>query len=463
MSPIRPNANIVERFKAATPASAVLARRANELLPSGISHDGWGMDPYPIYVERARGPIKWDVDGNSYVDYFGGHGALLLGHNHPTVLAAVHRQLDLGTHFGSCHELGVRWAELVCRLIPSAERVRFTASGTEATLMALRIARAATGRAKFVRFKGHFHGWNDHMTSGHTNHFDGTPTAGVVAGIAEEVLLAEPNDTEGLSAIFETHKDIAAVIIEPSGASFGRIPIAPSFLRFLREITEASGALLIFDEVVTAFRTSPGGMQEVVGITPDLTTLAKILAGGLPGGAVAGRKDLLDLLDFNAMNHAGREKIQHPGTYNANPLSAAAGIATLEIIETTDACAKANDYSQRLRNRLNALLTDEQLPWAVYGSYSCFNIFTNPDNADISPESFNPYHHSARLMQIGRNTGHNPKVRLGLISNGVDVNGSLMGVVSSTHGDDELERTVDALANTIYSLRADGDLPARPK
>ena len=300
-----PNATLTAAYEAMTPGSAKLAAKARDLLPSGIAHDGRNMDPYPLYVERALGPVKWDVDNNKYVDYFGGHGALILGHNHPTVMAAVHAALDRGTHFGACHELEVRWAELITQMVPSAERVRFTSSGTEATLMALRLARACTGREKVVRFRGHFHGWNDHMTSGYSNHFDGTPTSGVVHGLSDSVLLCDPNDVEGVTRIFNDHKDIAAVILEPTGASFGKMPILPSFLQVLRDLTSQSGTILIFDEVVTGFRVSPGGMQQAVGITPDMTTLAKIVSGGLPGGAVAGPEGSAGLARFQS--HGGEQ------------------------------------------------------------------------------------------------------------------------------------------------------------
>ena len=300
----------------------------------------------------------------------------------------MHAALDRGTHFGACHELEVRWAELITQMVPSAERVRFTSSGTEATLMALRLARAYTGRSKLVRFRGHFHGWHDHMTSGHINHFDGTATSGVVDGIADNVLLCDPNDVDGITRIFNDHKDIAAVILEPTGASFGKMPILPSFLSVLRDLTSQAGTILIFDEVVTGFRVSPGGLQAAVGITPDMTTLAKILSGGLPGGAVVGRKDILDWLDFKVTKGARREKIAHPGTFNANPVSAAAGIATLEILSTTDACARANAYGTEVRAKMNEVLEEEDVKWAVHGSYSGMHIFTNPDGADIVPGRF---------------------------------------------------------------------------
>ena len=451
-----PNTTLAQSYEAATKGSAALAAEARTLLPSGITHDARHFDPYPIYVNRARGPLKWDVDGNRYVDYFGGHGALLLGHNNPAVTAAVQAQLERGTHFGACHELEVRWAELVRRMVPSAERVRFTSSGTEATLMALRLARAATGRGKLVRFKGHFHGWHDHMTSGHMSHFDGTPTAGVLEGIADGVLLAEPNDTLGVTRLFEQHRDIAAVILEPTGGNFGRMPIRPDFLQVLRDLTTAAGTLLIFDEVVTGFRVAPGGMQEIAGIRPDLTTLAKILAGGLPGGAVAGAKDLLDLLDFGVARARGVEKIAHPGTYNGNPLSAAAGIATLEIIGSTDATVRANAYGEALRRELNQVLEEEGVNWAVHGSYSGFHIFTNPQGADITPSRFDPIAFLPALMARGSGTDLIGKLRLGLLVNGIDVNSGLSGVVSATHGPEEREITVDAFRATIRSLRREG-------
>jgi glutamate-1-semialdehyde 2,1-aminomutase len=404
-------------------------------------------------VAHAAGAVKWDVDNNKYVDYFGGHGALMLGHNHPAVTQAAHAALDRGTHFGACHELEIRWAELVTQMVPSAERVRFTSSGTEATLMALRLARAYTGRTKLVRFRGHFHGWHDHMTSGYTNHFDGTATTGVLAGIADNVLLCDPNDVAGITRIFNDHTDIAAVILEPTGASFGKMPILPAFLTVLRDLTRQAGTILIFDEVVTGFRVSPGGLQQAVGITPDMTTLAKILSGGLPGGAVTGRKDILDRLDFEVTQAAGQEKIAHLGTFNANPLSAAAGIATLEILAKTDACERANAYGAEVRARMNEVLEDEGVKWAVHGSYSGLHIFTNPDRADIQPTRFDA---ADFIPQIATKSPINNQVRMGLLVNGVDVNPGLSGTISAVHGQDELAATVDAFRATIRALRREG-------
>ncbi|MBS0210822.1 MAG: aspartate aminotransferase family protein [Planctomycetes bacterium] len=438
-------------FRQRTPRSAELAREAKSLLPSGIAHDSRYLEPYSIYVERAAGSRKWDVDGNEYVDYAGGHGALLLGHNPPAVVEAVNRQLALGTHFGTNHPLELRWARLIQQLMPSAERVRFTASGTEATLLALRLARAFTGRSKVVRFLGHFHGWHDHMAFGVTSHFDGTPTPGVLPELAHEILLARPNDIAGVEALL-ARGDVAAVIIEPTGGSWGQTPIVPEFVGALREATTRHGALLILDEVITGFRCSPGGAQQVLGVTPDLTTLAKIVAGGLPGGAVVGRREVLDLLDFAASAQAGREKVGHQGTFNANPLSAAAGIATIEIVAQTDACARANDYAARLREALQRVVRDEQLPWVVYGTYSGFHIFTNPDRLPVTAADIEAGRVDYQVLKrVDRQTSF--LLRLGMLAHGVEIFSWPGGPTSSVHNGEDLQRTVEAFRATVQALR----------
>lgn len=450
------NSRIVAAYRERTPASERLAGEARDLFPSGITHDGRHLKPYGIYVERAEGPRKWDADGNEYVDYYGGHGALLLGHNHPDVMAAVGNATARGTHFGANHEAEVRWGRLVRDLVPSAERVRFTSSGTEATHMALRLSRAFTGRSKVIRLKTHFHGWHDHMTSGLSSHFDGTPTAGVLPGVAENVVLVPPGDVEALAAAL-AGKDVAAMILEPTGASFGMVPLAPDYLKAARDLTLEHGALLVFDEVVTGFRVSPGGAQARFGITPDLTSLAKILAGGLPGGALVGRKDILDALDFDAAPAAGREKIQHQGTFNANPVSAAAGAATLHLVATTDACERANAYGDALRRDLNGLFAGEGVSWAAYGTFSGFHIFTNPKGREVDPQAFD-----AGAVSYEELKGFSPelvrKLRLALLVNGVDIPNRPGGIISASHGDRERAETVDAFRKAIAMLREDGDL-----
>jgi glutamate-1-semialdehyde 2,1-aminomutase len=452
------NSPIIAAYRGATPGSAADAEKAAGLFPSGITHDSRYIEPYGLYIARAKGPRKWDVDGNCYVDYFGGHGALLLGHCHPKIVQAVHEQIERGTHFGASHETEIAWAEWILKLVPSAERVRYTSSGTEATLMALRLARAFTGKSKVIRFKHHFHGWHDHMTSGYASHFDGTPTTGVLPGVAGNVMLAEQNDAAGLERLLDLDNDIAAAIIEPTGAHGARLPIDPKFLTALRELTRQHGVLLIFDEVVTGFRVSPGGAQAAYGIKPDLTTLAKIMAGGLPGGAVTGRKEILDLLDFQVTKASDREKIHHPGTFNANPLSAAAGVAALAVVGATDACARANRYGEDLRRRLNEVFEEERVPWAVYGTFSMFHIFTNPEGVAITPTKFNPHEHPVESLAGNRQAGVVHKLRLAMMVNGVDLSGSPGGLASATHGEAELEDTVNAVRKSVHMLRQEGEI-----
>ncbi len=456
-APPRTNSRIVAAYRERTSGSAELATEAATLLPSGIAHDARHVDPYGIYVARALGPHKWDVDGNRYIDFFGGHGALILGHCHPKVAAAVAEAVGEGTQFGASHPKEIGWAKAIQRLVPSAERVRFTSSGTEATLMALRLARAFTGRQTLLRFKGHFHGWHDHMTSGYTNHFDGSPTPGVLAGVAEKSILVPPGDEAAVLAAFAADPDIAAVILEPTGSSFGQVPIAPEFLHFLRRVTEQNGALLIFDEVVTGFRVSAGGAQVAFGIRPDLSSFAKIVAGGMPGAAVAGRKDILDLLDFAAMAAAGREKIGHPGTFNANPVSAAAGITALGILADTDACDRASARAATLRDGLNEMLATEGVPWAVYGTFSGFHLFMNTEKRDLKPTAFDAA--ACTMAELKSQPAHlSARLRLALLVNGIDCNGRLGGFLSATHTEADVAETIAGWREAVRMLRAENEI-----
>jgi glutamate-1-semialdehyde 2,1-aminomutase len=294
------------------------------------------------------------------------------------------------------------------------------------------------------------------MTSGQANHYDGTATSGVLNGIADSVLLCDPNDVEGITRIFNDHKDIAAIILEPTGASFGKMPILPSFLTLLRDLTEQAGTVLIFDEIVTGFRVSPGGAQAALGITPDMTTLAKIMAGGLPGGVVVGRKDIMDRLDFKVTKAAGQEKISHQGTFNANPVSATAGIATLEIIAATDACARANTFGEAIRAKMNEVLEEEKVKWAVHGSYSGLHVYTNPDGADIVPSRFDAVPFIPKMLNKSRGEGVSGPLRVGMLVNGVDMNSGPSAWISATHGPEEMAITVDAFRTTIRALKREG-------
>lgn len=458
MTPPRTNSKIEAEYRARTRRSAELYEQACQVIPAGLTHDSRTLLPYPIYAARASGPRKWDVDGNEYVDYFGGHGALLLGHCHPAIAEAVTRQVSLGTHWGASHELEVRWAELVNRLIPCAERVRFTASGTEASHLALRLARAFTGKPKVIRFIGHFHGWHDQVAAGSNSHYDGSVPAGVLPQIVEHTILLPADDPARVAETLSQRDDIAAIIFEPSGASWGQVPMPSGFIPRLREITRQHGVLLIFDEVITGFRWSRGGAQARIGVTPDMCVLAKIVAGGLPGGAVAGRADIMDQLDAAAAKRSAREKIGHQGTFNANPLCAAAAVATLSIVEKEDVCERAERAAESIRSGMRQILVEEQIPWGVYGEASAFIIFQNPKKLPLDPATFDPLQYGFAELKAARNADLSHRLRIALLANGVDIMGAPGGLVSATHGEREVAQTLEAFRTAVRWMKADGDV-----
>ena len=309
-------ASVIETYKSMHPKSAALYERARNVIPGGVTHDGRHMKPFPVYVDHALGSHKWDVDGHEYVDYWMGHGALFLGHCHPAVVKAIQEQAARGTHLGASHELEVRWAEMIIKLIPSAEMVRFAMSGTEATHLALRIARAFTGRNKVVKFQGHFHGWHDGVVAAVNPPYDVPMSAGVPASVLDQLLVCPPNDIKSVETMLE-RGDVAAVILEPAGGQSGTTPTIPGYLQELRALTTRHNVVLIFDEVITGFRYAPGGAQAYFGVTPDMTTLAKIVAGGLPGAAVCGKKELLSMMAHRGEPVFDRsQRVAQNGTFN---------------------------------------------------------------------------------------------------------------------------------------------------
>lgn len=443
--------SILNRYIKQHPTSRRVYQRALEVFPSGVTHDMRLLRPFPIYIDHALGSHKWDLDGNEYIDYLMGHGALLLGHRHPEVERAVMEQLAKGTHYGASHELEVSWGEWVKRLIPSAQRVKFTSSGTEATLMALRLARAYTGREKILKFEGHFHGWHDYVVEGSQS-----PQIGIPRATLGTVVVIPDNDSSLLEETLAHDPQIAAVIIEPTGAHAGTVPTSPQFVVALRELTQKHGVLLIFDEVITGFRLAPGGAQEVLGVLPDLTTLGKILSGGLPGGAVAGGAEIMALLEFRdepAWDNGDR--ISHPGTFNANPLSAAAGVACLSIVAKGEVQARANALGQRLRYSLNQVLERRHLPGCAYGQYSRFHLLLGeecPQKADCD-RLFCTFD-AAKLRQ-----GMAPEIALslkqGLLNEGVDLMRT-SAMLSSAHTEADIEKTLQAFEATLAQMQAEG-------
>lgn len=445
------DSKILRAYADKTPRSRALHEQAKPLLSNGVSHVARYLEPHPVFIDRAAGSRKWDVDGNEYVDYFGGHGALILGHNHPAVVSAVTAQAAKGVHFGASHALEVEWARLIHEMVPSAERVRFTNTGTEATHLGLRVARAFTGRNKIVRFSGHFHGWHDHVC------FPVGGAPGIIPGIVEDTLLVDPNDTARVEELLALRAaEIAAVILEPTGATFGHVPATEGLLERLREATARHGVLLIFDEVISGFRCSPGGAQQFYGVTPDLTTLAKIVAGGYPGAALAGRADVLSVLDYRAAG--GRTQppaVQHQGTYNAGPVSAAAGIAALRQIRDHPVIERANQTAAAIRDGINAAIRLRGLSWCAYGLFSDFHIYCG---GDATPADI----YAGKVPWTKLKGGVRPelvhKIRAGLLLHGVDIAGWPGGVVSSAHTEEDVRLTTAAFAATLEMLQAEGEI-----
>jgi glutamate-1-semialdehyde 2,1-aminomutase len=409
------------------------------------------MEPFPIYVTHAAGARKWDVDGHELIDYWGGHGALLLGHSPASIVEAVREQMARGTHYGACHDLEIQWGEWVQRLIPSAETVRFTSSGTEATLMALRLARIWTGRPRILKFLGHFHGWHDAVMPGAYSPYDQTFVPGLPPQVAEQTVVIPPNDIRLLEDTLASDSQIGAVILEPTGGHWGRVPIRGEFLQAVRELTKQRGQVLIFDEVITGFRVHPGGAQGYYGIRPDLTTLAKILAGGLPGGAVAGRADILATIE----TRPGKVKMRHPGTYNANPLSAAAGVAALTQIAPGEPCQRANAMASELRRKLNRLFAERFPNWVAWGDFSFVHV--KAGFRGVHPHSDPEIPCDGKIEALDEPPS--PKLlyawRQGLLLHGVDWFG-FGAFVSAVHTSADIDQTVEGVARTIERLQSEG-------
>ncbi|MCL0044388.1 aspartate aminotransferase family protein [Dehalococcoidia bacterium] len=439
---------IDEQYQKLHPSSFQLYQKALRLFPDGVTHDTRMISPFPIYATHGLGARKWDVDGNEYIDYVMGHGALLLGHSHPTVVSAVATQVAKGTHLGASHELEIRWAEAVMSLIPSAEKIRFTSSGTEATLMALRLARAYTGKDKIIKFEDHFHGWHDYVLAG-----AGRAAAGIPAVTWDSMVVMQPNDIDLVEQVLLQNRDIAGIILEPTGAHMGVSPIYPSFLRELRDLTKNHGVALIFDEVVTGFRTSPGGAQARYGVTPDLTSMAKILGGGLPGGAVAGNRGFLDMIQ-----HRGDEawdntqRVAHPGTFNANPLSAAAGATALELLAVNNFNAHADAMAKRLKNGINNILYKMEVPGCANGVASLVHLTLGVPH-DCDGGICHLKHSDIRNAMPSHRTS---ALKRSLINNGVDTMGGRTCIVSAMHQEADIDFTINAYHGALTSMQAEG-------
>lgn len=334
--------------------SRQIFEKALTLIPGGVNSPArafGGVGGAPVVIDRAEGPFLFDVDGNRYVDYVLSWGPMILGHADPRVVEALSLSIAKGTSFGAPTQAENDLAELVAKLVPSIEKVRLVNSGTEATMSAIRLARGYTGRDKIVKFIGCYHGHVDSLlvAAGSAAATLSVPNSpGVTAGTAADTILLEYNDVDAVRRTFaERGAEIAGVIVEPVAGNMGCVPGKPEFLQALRDETKKAGALLIFDEVMTGFRVAKGGAQEVYGIDPDLTTLGKVIGGGLPVGAYGGKAEFM-----NAVIPCG--KVFQAGTLSGNPLATAAGIATLKALdEDAEFYAKINRATVRLADGLS--------------------------------------------------------------------------------------------------------------
>ncbi len=376
---------ILNSLKNRTPISRKLYERACKVLPMGVTYHIRYIEPYPFYVARAKGCKIWDVDGNVYDDYWIGHGALILGHAPTPVLDAVREQLEQGTHFGFAHEKEIELAELITRYVPNVEKIRFTNSGTEANMYAVRLARAFTGRRKIVKMEGGWHGGYDTLHTGVTPPFTGPESAGLPETVLKDTVSVPFNDADALRRVLK-EKDVAAVILEPVMGVAGAIPADREYLKEVREICDKTGTLLIFDEVITGFRLAMGGGQEYFGVDADIVVMGKIIGGGFPIGAFGAREEIMKLLDYK--KHRGKlERSFHGGTFTGNPISMVAGTATIKELESRHVHLQLNRIGEYMIKSLEKVAEQSKLPIHVTGTGSIIGIhFTRrkPVNARIS-------------------------------------------------------------------------------
>jgi len=355
-----------------TGKSRKLFMRAGKVLPAGVSYGIRALPPYPFYVDHAKGVKVYDVDGNVYTDYWVGHGALILGHAHENVVKAVSEQLPLGTHFGFSHEKEIMLAERIVKYVPSAEMVRYTSSGTEANMYGTRLARAYTGRYKMLKIEGGWYGGYDSLHAYVSRPYGRSESAGLNPKTTEDTMAAPYNDLEAAKKIAREHK-LACIVIEPVMGAAGFLTPEPGYLEGLRELCDETGALLIFDEVITGFRLGMGGAQEYYGVTPDLTVMGKIVGGGFPIGAFCGPTEVMELLDHNKYPDP-EKRSAHGGTFTGNPITMVAGCATVDTLKDEAIHKHINRLGDKMRKGLEDVFSGSRYPASVTGVGSIFGI-----------------------------------------------------------------------------------------
>lgn len=352
--------------------SEQMYEKAKTLIPGGVSSPVRAIKPFPFYTASGNGSKIKDLDGNEYIDYCLAYGPEILGHNNPVIKEAIVSQLDKGWLYGTPTELEVNLAEKIAGYYPSIDMLRFVSTGTEATMSAIRLARGYTGKKKFVKIEGGFHGAHDAVlvkAGSGASTFGEPDSRGIPADFTKYTLQTPFNDLETMTSLVEKNRDdLAAVILEPVQGNVGPILPEPGYLQEVRKLTEENGVLLIFDEVITGFRLAMGGAQEYYGVVPDMTTLGKIVGGGLPIGVFGGRRDIMEMI-------APSGPVYQAGTFSGSPCSVAAGIAVLDYMKKEALHEKLNATGDSFRQALSEIIEDEGLDYYVSGVASMFKVF----------------------------------------------------------------------------------------
>ena len=423
--------------------SRALFQRAQLRIPGGVNSPVRAFQSVggtPPFIQRGKGATVWDVDGNAYVDYVCSWGALIAGHAHPDVVKAVQQAADRGLSFGAPTEAEVELAELLGKLVPALERVRLVNSGTEATMTAIRLARGATGRSKIVKFEGCYHGHADALLvkAGSGALTLGQPSsAGVPPAVAADTVVLDYNDSAAVERLFaDAGSGIAAIIVEPVAGNMNLVEPREGFLETLRECCTRHGALLIFDEVMTGFRVAPGGAQQRYGITPDLTTLGKIIGGGMPLGAVGGRREVMERI-------APLGPVYQAGTLSGNPVAVAAGLATLKLVQTPGFFDGAAAATRALCEGLTQSAHSAGVGFCAQSAGAMFGLYFR----ETPPASY------AEVLQCDRDAFN--RFFHAMLAEGVYLAPSAYeaGFVSAAHGAPELERTLRAAQKAFASFK----------